>query len=85
VGRLIPTQASIRPTAWPDGPAQAVFDIVLSKHEYDLDGDLYGALHAVRGLAVLLHISEADARQHLQNLPFMIGSGLGSVDELGSL
>jgi hypothetical protein len=50
--------------------------VILRAHDYDLDGDRYRALHAIRGLATLLCIPEAEARQCLANLPVVVGANV---------
>jgi uncharacterized protein (TIGR02996 family) len=70
-------EASIRPTAWPDGAGHgATFDVLLCSHEYGQPNDYYWSAYAERGLAGLLGVSEAEVRERLQNLPMTVGSGL---------
>jgi uncharacterized protein (TIGR02996 family) len=72
--RPIRVRAAIRPTPWPEAPvAGAGFDVILRAHDYDLDVDRYRALHAIRGLATLLRIPDAEARTSLASLPVVVG------------
>jgi len=71
-GHPLPIRAAIRPTPWPEGATLGtVFDVLLCSADV---GHYSG--YVVSGIARLLNISPAEARERLSNLPLVVGSGL---------
>jgi uncharacterized protein (TIGR02996 family) len=70
-GRRCPVQASIRPTAWPEGASGAVFDVLLNSTEFG-----HWSSYALAGVARLLNVSTEEALERLRSLPLVVGPGL---------